>query len=100
MELKTTTEGTSATIALTGNLTVATTPILEAAFAELPEEVSDITLDAKDLAYVASAGLRLIVSQDKKAHQKGGLLRIANPNEEVMEVLDVTGLSEILEIVE
>ena len=99
MELKTTIDGTSATIALVGTLTVASAPSLEAAFADLPEDVTDITLDLAELDYVASAGLRVIVSNDKKARQKGGVVRIANANEEVMEVLDVTGLVDILEIV-
>ena len=98
MEISTTINGTSATISLNGNLTVATTPQLESAFANLPEEVNNITLDLTDLAYVASAGLRVIVAQDKKAHMAGGSVRLAHPNDEVMEVLDVTGLVDILEI--
>ena len=45
MEYQTTIDGTSATIALSGNLTVATTPQLEAAFADLPE-TADATTSA------------------------------------------------------
>ena len=100
MESNTTIDGTSATIALNGTLTVASAPILEAAFADLPEDAVDITLDLTDLDYVASAGLRVIVAHDKKARQNGGFVRIANANDEVMEVLDVTGLIDILEIVQ
>ena len=100
MELATSINSSSATIALIGNLTVATTPELEAAFAKLPEDVADITLDLSKLDYVASAGLRVIVSQAKKTLQNGGSLRLENPSDEVMEVLDVTGLVDILEIVQ
>ena len=100
MDIKTTIEGTSATIALAGTLTVASAPNLEAAFSELPEGVNDITLDLTDLVYVASAGLRVIVAQDKKAHQAGGAVRLVNPPDDVMEVLDGTGLVDILEIVQ
>ena len=99
MEINTTIDGTSATVAVTGNLTVATAPNLEAAFAGLPGDVTDVTLNLSELDYVASAGLRVVVAQDKKMRQDGGSMRIANPNEEVMEVLDVTGLVDILEIV-
>ena len=99
MEFKTTIEGPNATIALSGNLTVATTPDLEAAFADLPEDVTDVTLDLTELNYVASAGLRVIVAQDQKARKKGGAVRMKNPNDEVMEVFDVTGLVDILEII-
>ena len=98
METSTTIDGASATIALTGTLTVASTSRLEAAFADLPEDATDITLDLTELEYVASAGLRVIVSQAKKVSQNGGSLRITNPNDEVMEVFDVTGLVDILDI--
>ena len=100
METSTTIDGTSATIALIGTLTVASTSRLEAAFADLPENVTDVTLDLTELEYVASAGLRVIVSQAKKAGQNGGSLHIANPNDEVMEVFDTTGLIDILDIVQ
>ena len=98
MELRTVIDNASATIALVGNLTVATAPDLEAAFANLPEDVVEITLDLSELEYVASAGLRVVVAQDKKARGNGGSVRIANPSEDVMEVFDVTGLVDILEI--
>ena len=98
MELSTTIDGTNATIGLIGTLTVASAPSLEAAFADLPEDVTDVTLDLSELTYVASAGLRVIVSRDKQARQNGGSVRLAHPNDEVMEVLDVTGLVDILEI--
>lgn len=98
MDVKTSIDGTSAVLAINGNLTVAAVPTLEAAFSELPQEVVDITLDLTDLDYIASAGLRVIVSNDKKARGKGGTLRLAHPNEEVMDVFDATGLVDILVI--
>jgi anti-sigma B factor antagonist len=100
METSTTIEGTTATIALIGTLTVASTSRLETAIADLPADATDITLDFSNLEYVASAGLRVIVSQAKKATQRGGTLRIAHPNDEVMEVFDVTWLIDILDIVQ
>lgn len=98
MQLNTTITGTLATIAIEGKLTVATAPELETAFAALPEDIVDITLDMTELLYVASAGLRVIVSGNKRVMARGGTLRLLHPNEEVMEVLDVTGLVDILEI--
>ena len=100
MEINTTIDGANATIALVGTLTVATVPQLEAAFADLPEEVTNLVLDLAELEYVASAGLRVIVSQAKNMARNGNSMRITNPNEEVMEVFDVTGLIDILDIVQ
>ena len=98
VEINTTIDGTSAIVAIVGNLTVATTPQLEAAFSDLPEDVADLILDLAELDYVASAGLRVLVSQAKTMQRKSGTMRITNPNEEVMEVFDVTGLVDILDI--
>ena len=98
MEVSTTVDGASATMALSGKLTVATAPLLEAAFAELPAGATDVVLDLSRLSYVASAGLRVIVSNDKALRKNGGKLRLAHPNDEVMGVLDTTGLVEILSI--
>ena len=98
VEINTTIDGTSAIVAIVGNLTVATTPQLEAAFSDLPEDVADLILDLAELDYVASAGLRVLVSQAKAMQRKSGTMRITNPNEEVMEVFDVTGLVDILDI--
>jgi anti-sigma B factor antagonist len=98
VEINTTIDGANATIAIVGNLTVVTAPKLEAAFAALPGDASDLVLDLSNLDYVASAGLRVVVSQAKSMQRKGGSMRITNPNDEVMEVFDVTGLVDILEI--
>ena len=98
MEISTAIEGASATMALVGKLTVATAPRLEAAFAELPEGITDVVLDLSALDYVASAGLRVVVSRDKALRKSGGNLRLVHPNEEVMDVFDTTGLVDILAI--
>lgn len=100
MEQTTTIEGSSATIALDGKLTVAAAPVLEDALNSLPESVTEVCLDLTDLEYVASAGLRVIVSASKRFGSVGGSVRLLHPNTEVMEVFDATGLVDILQIEE
>ena len=98
MDIITKVDGANATLQLIGNLTVAAAPRLEAAFAELADDVLNITLDLTQLDYVASAGLRVIVSKEKRLQEAGGGLLLTHPNEEVMEVFDATGLIDILKI--
>ena len=98
MELNTTIDGANATIAVIGKLTVATVPNLETALAELPDEAVNVTLDLSELDYIASAGLRVVVSNDKALRSRGGVLRLIHPNDEVMDVLDATGLVGILTV--
>ncbi len=54
----------------------------------------DIVLDAEELKYISSAGLRVIL-RVKKAHAS---TKIINCNSEVYEIFDMTGFVEMMEI--
>ena len=98
MDIKTNVEGTKATLELSGKLTVNTSPELSSAVDRLPGDVRDIDIDLTDVDYVASAGLRVFVATDKLAVKRGGAMRLLHPCDEVMEVLEMTGLSEVFSI--
>lgn len=98
MDIKTTVEGATATIELEGKLTVQTSPELSKAIEQLPETVCNLDIDLTAVDYIASAGLRVIVAADKLAVKRDGLMRLLHPCDEVMEVLEMTGLSEVLVI--
>jgi anti-sigma B factor antagonist len=59
---------------------------------------SHVVVDLRDVEYMSSAGLREMVSSLKKVQKAGGDLRIANPSERVMEVLELAGLDTIFKI--
>ena len=56
---------------------------------------STLTIDCEKLAYVSSAGLRVLLSMQKK--MKGGM-KLKNVCELVMEVFEMTGFADILTI--
>ena len=98
MEIAITQDGNKATLALDGKLSVATSPDLEAAISGLPESITDFVIDLTKLDYISSAGLRVMVSTEKLANQRGGKLVLMHPNEEVSEVFDMTGLADVFTI--
>ena len=98
MNITTTIDGAQASIAVEGKLSVATSPDLEQEIAKLPESVSNIAIDLAELDYISSAGLRVLVSTQKLTSARGGALVLRNPKDEVMDVFEMTGLSEIFEI--
>lgn len=100
MEIRVTTEGTKATIVPVGKLTVQTAAELDNAIAGLDESVNELDIDLVELDYISSAGLRVLVSTQKTMTQRGGTMRLLNPNEDVYEVFDMTGLAEVLNIVQ
>jgi len=61
------------------------------------EDANSVIIDMKNLNYISSAGLRLLLSLHKKMMAKGGMT-IKNINDTNKEIFDFTGFSEILNI--
>lgn len=99
MEIELTTEKDKATFAVSGTLTVQTAPDLEDAIRALDPSFRNIDLDLSGAEYVSSAGLRVFVATSKLAAHRGGMFRLVKPVDDVMEVLEMTGLNEVLEVV-
>ena len=84
-------------IALEGRLDTTTAPDLEKELNASLDDVDTLTLDFANLAYISSAGLRVLLSAHKAMSAKGGM-KVVNVNEIVKEVFDVTGFADILTI--
>ncbi len=89
--------GTALEIALEGRLDTMTAPELEAELERCLDGVTDLTMNLEKLDYVSSAGLRVLLIAYKRLRGAGSM-KLTNANEIVMEVLEATGLSEILTI--
>ena len=97
MTINKTKEDSKLTIALEGRLDTTTAPQLEAEVKESIGGITDLVFDLKDIAYVSSAGLRVLLSAQKVMNRQGKMV-IKNANEEVMEIFEVTGFVDILNI--
>ena len=95
MTIEKNTEGARAEWKLSGWLDTQSAPELEAALAELTPETEALTLDLAQVEYVSSAGLRQLVAAHKKL---GGNLTLRNVNEEILNVIRMTGLDRRLRI--
>ena len=85
------------TVLLDGKMDTGTTPqVAEKIEADI-ENADKIILDMKELKYISSAGLRLLLSLHKKMSAKGGMV-VKNVNETNMEIFDFTGFADILNI--
>ena len=90
-------DGSKLTIALEGRLDTMTARSLEAEFKESLPGVTDLTLDLAELAYISSAGLRVILIAIKLMKKQGAMV-VKNVNEVVMSVFDDTGFSDLMTI--
>ena len=90
-------DGADLKIILEGRLDTMTAPELEKELNESLDDADTLTLDFANLAYISSAGLRVLLSAHKVMSKKGGM-KVVNVNEIVKEVFDVTGFADILTI--
>ena len=85
------------TVILDGKLDTNTTPQVQSELEADVENADSLIIDMKDLKYISSAGLRLLLSLHKKMMAKSGMT-IKNVNDTNMEILEFTGFSDILNI--
>ena len=84
-------------IELVGRLDTNTAPALEKTISEDIGDAKNLVLDVKGLEYISSAGLRILLSAQKK-FQKVGSMKLIHVCEAVMEVFEITGFADILTI--
>ena len=93
------TQGKKMEVALEGRMDSATAPEFEKAIFQKLDGVTELVLDFTDLAYLSSAGLRVLLSCQKKmnAATKGSMV-VKHVNEIIMEVFEATGFDSILTV--
>mgnify|MGYP002626709185 CR=1 FL=1 len=76
---------------------ITTAPELETELMGVIDDVAALTLDFEKLDYISSAGLRVLLSAQKKMNTKGEM-KLTHVNDTIMEIFEVTGFSDILTI--
>ena len=84
-------------IEIVGRLDTITAPALDKTINEDIGDAKNLVLDVKGMEYISSAGLRVLLSAQKKM-QKEGSMKVTGVCEEVMEVFEMTGFADILVI--
>ena len=84
-------------IEIVGRLDTITAPALDKTINEDIGDTKNLVLDIKGIEYISSAGLRVLLAAQKKM-QKIGSMKVTGVREEVMEVFEMTGFSDILVI--
>lgn len=90
--------GTTLILAIEGRLDTTTSPALEAELKTSIDGVEELIFDLSELEYISSAGLRVLLSAQKVMNRQGSM-SVRNVNEAVMEVFEITGFTDILNLV-
>ena len=97
MKINSTKDGALMTIRLDGRLDTSSAPELEAVLQQETEGVNELIFDLEALSYTSSAGLRVFLKAQKMMNQRGGM-KLIHVNEDIMEIFDMTGFTDILTI--
>lgn len=99
MNIQKTQNGEKTTFALEGRLDTTTATKLQDVLIPSFDGANQIELDFSQVAYVSSAGLRVLLMGQKTAKAKGVAMTLRGVSEEIMEVFEMTGFANMLTIV-
>lgn len=97
LNIEKTVENGKGRISLEGRLDTITAPELEKEIQGLLPELTELELDFDKLVYISSAGLRVLLIAQKAMNGRGKM-KILHVNETIMEIFEVTGFIDILDI--
>lgn len=89
-------EGNLVIVSVSGSITSTNAGEFEACIKEEPGEKDGIIINAKEMEYISSAGLRVILAAKKRCKDK--VFKVIGVNSEVKGIFDVTGFSEIMDV--
>lgn len=98
MEIRDKKNGQNLTLELAGRLDTTTAPQLEEVVRNQLDGIRELIIDMKELLYLSSAGLRVLLLAQKTMNRQGSM-KICNVGETVMDVFHITGFDDILTIV-
>lgn len=87
----------STVMSLEGRLDTTTAPELENAINGEGDALKSLVLDFKGVDYISSAGLRVLLTAQKKMNAQGHM-ELRDVSEAVMDIFEMTGFADILEI--
>lgn len=97
MEIKKDLAGTTLTMSIIGRLDASNASTLTNELNTSLNGVQELIFDFQELKYIASAGLRVLLTAQKRMNKQGSM-KIRNVNDSVMEVLEMTGFADLMNI--
>ena len=97
MQITKNVENDKLTVSLEGRLDTLTAPQLDAELQKSLDGIKSLVFDFAKLAYISSAGLRILLTSQKTMNKQGTMV-IKNAGPEIKEIFNITGFCDILTI--
>lgn len=82
-------------LSLSGRLDATNAPELEAELKKSINGIKKLVFDFKELEYISSAGLRVLLNAQKIMNKQGEMI-VRNINDTISDVFEITGFADIL----
>ena len=86
-------------LVLSGSMNVQGALDLEPQFNEIVKTTDKVIVDLKDVHFLTSRGMRILVMSARSLREKGGKLVLVNPQAEVERAMKTAGIDTIIPIV-
>ncbi len=96
MTIQKTLDDKKLTVSIEGRLDTLTAPELEEMLEPAMNGLEALVIDLTDLAYISSAGLRVLVNAAQVMEAQNGEMKVLNANADVRNIFDITGLTDAL----
>ena len=97
LNINKTIENGKAVFNLEGRLDMITAPMLEEQLLASLNGVKELILDFKDLVYISSAGIRVLLTAQEELDQQGEM-KVINVNEMIRGILEMTGITSLMPV--
>ena len=97
MKLKKVKSGTGLRFIIEGRLDTTNAADVGMAINDELDGIRELILDLKDLEYISSMGLRVILELQKRMKEQGKM-KVVNVNDTVMEIFKMTGFTKFMTI--
>ena len=85
------------TYAIEGRIDTKTAPELEKELDNALDGITELVFDFAEVSYISSAGLRVLLKAQKQMNKQGSMT-VLHANDDIMEIFEVTGFTDILTI--
>lgn len=86
-------------VKLAGRLDTLTSSEFQKEVDDIPANINTVIFDMLILDYISSSGLRVLLGVAKEMKKREGKVEVINVNNEIREVLKITGFDKILFVV-
>ncbi len=96
MEIAVKDAGLTATVTMVGRLDIAGADVVALPLATLAGSKNNLFIDMTGVTFIASIGLRHLVSAAKAVGRRGGRVVLLNPSAAIADVIATSGLTDLL----